>query len=117
MTQGLGPVSDNDSNSIGLILHDTLAFTQEGTPLDILDAQCWAPDPDDRQKKYRRRNLPIEQKESIKWLRSFNKVAKIQKLCPDTLLVSIGDLESGISELFVGVVEIIYSSQWFSQGS
>ena len=101
MTEGLGPVSDNDSNSIGLILHDTLAFTQEGTPLGVLDAQCWARDPDDRQKKYRRRNLPIEQKESIKWLRSFNKVAEIQKLCPDTLLVSIGDRESDIYELFV----------------
>lgn len=101
MTQGLGPVSDKDSHSIGLILHDTLAFTQEGTPLGVLDAQCWARDPDDRQKKYRRHNLPIEQKESIKWLRSFNKVAQIQKLCPDTLLVSIGDRESDIYELFV----------------
>jgi hypothetical protein len=101
MTEGLGPVNNTDDNVIGLLLHDTLAFTEEGTPLGILDAQCWARDPADRGKRYRRKELPIEQKESIKWLRSFQKVAQIQKLCPDTMLISIGDRESDIYELFL----------------
>ena len=101
MTEGLGPINNKDNKSIGLILHDTLAFTQDGTPLGVLDAQCWARDPDDKGKRYRRHNLTIEQKESAKWLRSFNKVAEIQKLCPETLLVSIGDRESDIYDLFV----------------
>jgi hypothetical protein len=82
------------------MLHDTLAFTEEGTPLGVLDAQCWARDPEDRKKRERRHELPIEQKESFKWLRSFQKVAEIQKLCPDTLLVSMGDRESDIYDLF-----------------
>ncbi len=101
MTKDLGPVSRVNSQSIGLLLHDTLAFTEDGTPLGILDAQCWARDPDDRGKKYRRDQLPIEQKESMKWLRSFRKVAQIQKLCPGTMLISIGDRESDIYELFL----------------
>lgn len=100
MTEGLGPTNTRADKSIGLLLHDTLAFTEEGTPLGVLDAQCWARDPEDRGKKYRRQNLPIEQKESMKWLHSFRKVAEIQKLCPDTMLVSIGDRESDIYELF-----------------
>jgi hypothetical protein len=97
----LGPINNKDNKAIGLILHDTLAFTDEGTPLGVLDAQCWARDPDDKGKSERRAELPIEQKESVKWLRSYRKVAEIQKLCPDTMLVSIGDRESDIYELFL----------------
>jgi Druantia protein DruA/Transposase DNA-binding/Transposase Tn5 dimerisation domain len=100
MTEGLGPVSHRDEKAIGLLLHDTMAFTVEGTPLGVLDAQCWARDPDDIGKAGRRKDLPIEQKESMKWLRSFRRVAELQKACPQTKLVSIGDRESDIYELF-----------------
>jgi hypothetical protein len=101
LTEGLGPINHTDDTLVGLLLHDTLAFTEEGTPLGILDAQCWARDPEERGKKYRRKQLSIEQKESMKWLRSFRKVAEVQKLCPDTMLISIGDRESDIYELFL----------------
>jgi hypothetical protein len=100
-TEGLGPIRNTNDQFVGLMLHDTLAFTEDGTPLGILDAQCWARDPQDKGKRYRRKQLPIEQKESMKWVRSFRKVAEVQKLCPDTMLVSIGDRESDIYELFL----------------
>ena len=100
-TEGLGPINTRSDQAIGLILHDTLAFTAQGTPLGILDAQCWARDPKDQGKRDRRKELPIEQKESMKWLRSFQKVKEVQKLCPETMLVSIGDRESDIYELFL----------------
>jgi len=100
MTDGLGPISKAEDNSLGLLLHDTLAITPEGTPLGILQAQCWARDPQPRGKKHPLKELPIEQKESVKWFKSFRKVSEIQKLCPDTLLVSIGDREADIYELF-----------------
>jgi hypothetical protein len=74
MTEGLGPIGTNRTEAIGLLLHDTMAFSEQGTPLGILDAQCWARDPEDRGKRERRKSLPIEQKESQKWLRSFRKV-------------------------------------------
>ena len=101
MTEGLGPTNGVAHQSVGLILHDTLAFTEDGTPLGILDAQCWARDALQRGKRYQRKELPLEQKESVKWLRSFRRLAEIQKLCPDTMLVSIGDRESDIYELFL----------------
>jgi len=101
LTTGLGPTNGVEQHSIGLILHDTLAFTEDGTPLGILDAQCWARDPQKRGKSRQRKELPLEQKESAKWLRSFSQVAALQKLCPDTTLVSIGDRESDIFELFL----------------
>jgi hypothetical protein len=99
MTEGLGPTNTRDGG-LGLLLHDTLAFTEEGTPLGVLDAQCWARDPEDRGKKHRRHLLPIEEKESAKWLRSYRKLAEIQRQCPETTLVSIGDRESDVYELF-----------------
>jgi len=99
LTEGLGPINNGDNTAIGLLLHDTLAFTEDGTPLGIVDAQCWARD--EKGKKYQRKKLPIEQKESMKWLKSFRKAAALQKLCPETMLVSIGDRESDIYELFL----------------
>jgi hypothetical protein len=100
MPKGLGPIGNKDDKSIGLLLHDTMAFSEQGTPLGVLDAQCWARDPNDRGKRARRKRLPIEQKESQKWLRSFRKVAEVQKACPNTKLISIGDRESDVYELF-----------------
>ena len=98
-TEGLGPISTTDS-VIGLILHDTVAFTESGVPLGVLDAQVWGRDPEDAGKKHRRKDLPIDEKESVKWLRSYRKVSEIQKLCSDTMIVSMGDRESDIYELF-----------------
>jgi len=100
MTESLGPINTAGHQGVGLILHDTLAFTEEGTPLGILDAQCWARDPQVKGKRKRRQGVPIEQKESMKWVRSFQKVAEVQKRCPQTMLVSMGDRESDIYELF-----------------
>jgi hypothetical protein len=99
-TKGMGPINTVRDKNTGLILHDTLAFTEDGTPLGVLDAQCWARDPETIGKKEKRATTPIEQKESMKWLRSYRRVAEIQKLCPDTMLVSIGDREADIHELF-----------------
>ena len=77
-----------------------MAFTPDGTPLGLLNVQCWGRDPEQVGKKYRRHQLPIEEKESIKWLVSYRAVAEIQKLCPDTMLVSVGDREADLYELF-----------------
>jgi hypothetical protein len=99
-TKGLGPVNTQGDQAIGLLLHDTLGFTPEGVPLGVLDAQCWARDSAQAGKAKKRKKLPIEEKESMKWLNSYRAVAEVQKLCPDTMLVSVGDRESDIYELF-----------------
>jgi hypothetical protein len=96
----LGPTCHENDSCIGLILHDTLAFSPEGTPLGVLDGQCWTRDPKETGKKAKRGKLPIEQKESFKWLKSYRAVAEVQALCPETMLVSVGDREADIYELF-----------------
>jgi hypothetical protein len=100
LTEGLGPLNNQEDHLVGLLLHNTLAFTPEGTPLGVLDAQCWARDKHTVGKSRQRKQLPIEQKESMKWLRSYRVVAEVQRQCPQTRLVSLGDAESDIYELF-----------------
>lgn len=95
-TLDLGPLQSIDDLTVGLKLHETLAFTPEGLPLGILAAKCWARDGSAQEKDA---NRPIEEKESFRWLESYRRVAEVQTLCPDTLLVSVGDRESDIYEL------------------
>jgi hypothetical protein len=99
-TEGFGPIGTKSDKSVGVLVHDTLAFTEQGTPLGVLDVQCWARDPAQAGKSEKRKELPIEQKESYKWLKSYRSVCEVQALCPDTVLVSVGDREADIYELF-----------------
>jgi hypothetical protein len=99
-TENLGPIGYRLDRGIGLILHDTMAFNVEGTPLGLLDVQCWARDAKEFGKKKRRHERPIAEKESKKWLISFGKVAEAQRRFPKTMLVSVGDREADIYELF-----------------
>ena len=101
--EGLGPLNTKGDGSVGLILHDTLAFTEAGVPLGLLDVQCWARDPAEAGKREKRKSLPIEEKESMKWLKSYRAAAAAQELCPETRVVSVGDRESDIYELFAEV--------------
>jgi hypothetical protein len=98
--EGVGPINTTQDQAVGLILHDTVAFTPQGTPLGLLNVQCWARHPEEAGKRERRHALPIEEKESQKWLVSYRAVAEVQKLCPQTLLISVGDREADIYELF-----------------
>ena len=89
-TEGLGPINTRSDGAVGLVVHDTMAFTADGTPLGLLNVQCWARDPKEAGKREKRKDLPIEEKESIKWLESYRAVAEAQRLCPETMFVSMG---------------------------
>jgi hypothetical protein len=100
-TEGMGYIGSTVNGPQGLQLHSTLVFNTQGTPLGFLDVQSWARDAADFGKKAKRHQLPIEDKESFKWLKSYRAVAEVQARCPDTTLVSVGDREADIYELFV----------------
>lgn len=99
-TVHLGPIGSRPEGILGLLLHDTMAFSVDGTPLGLLDVHGWARDGRAFGKKHQRRQRPIEDKESQKWLRSFRAVAAAQRQCPHTRLVSVGDREADLYELF-----------------
>ena len=99
-TENLGPIGYRRNGGFGLLVHDTMAFNREGTPLGLLDVQCWARDEKDFGKRKRRHEVAIEQKESYKWLVSFQKISEAQKQCPKTILLSVADREADIYEFF-----------------
>ncbi len=99
-TDDLGPITSKKDGAVGLWLHSTLAFNREGTPLGLLDMQCWARDGATFGKHHQRKKRSIEEKESVKWLKSFQRVAEVQRRTPGTRLVSVGDREADIYELF-----------------
>ncbi len=99
-TANIGLIGSSKNGAIGLLVHDTMVFNLEGTPLGLLDVQSWARNPDDFGKKHKRHDLPIEEKESYKWFKSFEKVTAAQKEIPNTVFVSVGDREADIYELF-----------------
>lgn len=99
-TTGLGPIGNCADGPQGLELHSTLAFTPAGVPLGLVDVQCWARDGADFGKKARRHHTPIEHKESAKWLNSYTATAAVAKHNRSTRIVSVGDREADMYELF-----------------
>jgi hypothetical protein len=97
-TRGLGPIGTQVDGAQGLHLHSTLVVSTQGVPLGFLDAQCWARDPQEFGKN--KAGLPIEQKESYRWLKSYRAVAAVQQRLAHVSLVSVADREGDIYELF-----------------
>lgn len=102
-TEGLGPLKNQNSKAQGLWMHSTLLFTTQGTALGLIDVQLWA-----RQgvgKAAQRHDLPIEKKESMKWLKSFDAAARLQRQVGSVVtVVHVGDRESDIYEYFAHVL-------------
>ena len=64
-------------------------------PLGVVSAECWARDPEQHQT----RRAPVV-RESGKWLAAYRTLLGIAPQVPHTTLVSIGDREADLFELF-----------------
>jgi hypothetical protein len=98
-TTGLGLIGPSVEGPIGLHMHETMVFTADGTPLGLLDVQVWARDRVAFGKKHQRHSLPIEAKESYKWIQSWQATVKAQAAAPHTQMVMVADRESDIYDL------------------
>jgi hypothetical protein len=99
-TKGLGPIGTREQTLRGVLLHTTLAFTPTGMPLGLLTQEIWArSNEDNKLTKEQRKNRPIEEKESYKWLKALEETTS---LAPDGCqVVTICDREADIYEFFV----------------
>src|SRR5439155_790677 len=95
-TAGLGPLEQ--PTHYGLLVHSTLAVTCDGVPQGLLAQAVWARDPAQRGQRHRRRQRPIQAKESHKWLTALT--ASQVDLPPGVRLVHVGDREADVYELF-----------------
>ncbi len=99
-TEWLGPIGSDRDGAVGMLVHSSLAFNLAGTPLGLLNVQCWTRDPEDFGKRHQRHELPFETKESVRWLRSLQALEALRAACPQTRLIGVGDREADIYELF-----------------
>jgi hypothetical protein len=99
-TKGLGTIGSHSKNNIGIMVHDTMAFTTEGLALGVLDFQTWCRPEEEYGKRTTRKEKPIQDKESYKWLKSFQATQAVQAQLAETLLVHVADRESDIYEFF-----------------
>ena len=95
---GLGLIGANQTGakSAGLRMHSALAIGEDGLPLGVLSTQVYPPKTGGKKSPNRR----IQEKESHRWLRTFEVAADISQSLEQTELVCVGDRESDIFELF-----------------
>ncbi len=55
---------------------------------------------DPQAKQNERRKLPIEKKESYRWLKAVSAAARVAEACPRTKVISVSDSESDIYQYF-----------------
>lgn len=97
--KGMGPIGTTQQALSGLVMHSTLVTNLDGLPLGVLSEQLWSRDETPKQlKPQERRKLPIEEKESHKWLVGLRE--SVDQKPEGTQLISVGDSEADIFELF-----------------
>lgn len=101
-TTGLGPINDSDT-ARGIHLHSTVAVGPDRVLLGLLDQHWWARDPNEKTSQ-QRKNRPIEDKESFKWIRGIRgaRQALERNLAPGERprLMHVMDREGDIHEVF-----------------
>ena len=113
-TTGLGML--NDTAHQGLFYHPTLLVTPEKVPLGVADHLVWERPAAECGKKHRRKQRPIRDKESRKWLHSLEKTAQLQKDRPEVHLVNLADREGDIYDYFVTAqrlkIDVLVRAAW-----
>jgi hypothetical protein len=81
----------------GFRIHPLLVVNDYGTPLGVLDALNYTRPPKPKSSK-NRNSLPIEEKESYRWLVGFREACKLKEQLSNVTVVSIADREGDIYE-------------------
>ena len=103
-TEGLGEIGTKAQNQRGFGMHSTLAVTPEGLPLGLLTQQFFQrPIGAASRTASENQKLPIEEKESYRWIEAFEQVIA---LTPEEVqVVTVCDRVADIYEMFVAAKE------------
>lgn len=104
----------------GAFLHPLHAFTPDGTPLGTVHATVWCredkPLQPDSERSAARKNVPIEEKESQRWIDTLRKAREEAREIPDTCIVAVADSEADIYELLVEAQAEPRDVEWIVRG-
>jgi hypothetical protein len=98
-TEGLGPTGGGDGSAgHGLLVHSALAVSDDGVPLGLVVQKTWARDPQAVGSRHERRERPLEDKESFRWIETLQAA---EAAIPEGIgILHITDREGDIFELF-----------------
>jgi len=100
--EGAGFLDGSDRR--GAFLHPLVAFTPDGTPLGACWAKAWTREEpvDETRTEYaqRRKQRPLEEKESVRWIEGLRQAREVAEQSPTTQCICIADSEADIFELF-----------------
>lgn len=103
-TEELGEIGNKQQNQRGFGMHSTLAVTPSGTPLGVLTQAFFTrPIGAPAHTPSEVRKLPIEEKESYRWIEAFEQTLALTP--DDTEVVTVCDREADIYEMFVAAQE------------
>jgi hypothetical protein len=98
-TKGLGAIGNKSQHQRGFGIHSTLAMTTQGMPLGLLTQDYFIrPENEPSHRPEECRNLPIEEKESYRWLQAFKQTLALAP--PDVEVITVCDREADIYEMF-----------------
>jgi hypothetical protein len=101
--KGAGPIECESRR--GAFFHPLMAFDVDGLPLGVAWQKTWSRDKIEKklstkEKKRQRRKIPIEEKESIRWIEGLRASREVAEACPRTTCVCLADSEADVYELF-----------------
>jgi hypothetical protein len=100
-TEGLGPITSKTTP--GLMVHSALVATRDGGVIGLAWQQVWAREGKHTESKSHRRALPIEEKESFKWLLAVRETHRTLDEISDSQpprQIHVCDREADIHEFF-----------------
>jgi len=95
---GTGPLSEESRQ--GFFAHNEYVLQGDGLPLGLWHTEIYARDPQEHREAQRRKQLPIEAKESYRWLEGYRRACAIRALSAHLRVISMGDRENDIYEVF-----------------
>lgn len=98
----IGPL--NRVNHRGILLHPTIAVTDNGLCLGVIDGFHWHRTKLHHKSRDEKNRInlrtPITEKESYRWINGYKIASQIANLLPNTQIVSIADREGDIYDLY-----------------
>jgi hypothetical protein len=104
--KGMGPL--DSAYTRGLLVHSSMAVSEEGVPLGLVTQEVWAREEHPTRPDDWRYRVPIEAKESVKWLRGLRQTQ--ERLAGCGTVVTVADREADLFELFALAEEV--SGDW-----
>ncbi len=101
--EGLGVIGKNqtETESRGLRLRSSYAVSaEEGVPLGLWNWHCYAPELKPEHKTKDARYIPLEEKDTVRWVNNLVKCMSRDKELADTRVVHVMDREADFFELF-----------------